>query len=103
MLNFLPIQSYLPFRKCFAYIDIHENNKYYGDRIFEKYQIPVKFKTEYTKNEDSRYKVIICSIPKKYEPEFIKALKELHNTLLIMGDKTYTNLCNKFEKESVKK
>ena len=103
MLNFLRIKSYLPFRKRFAYIDINENDKYYGDRIFAKYQIPVKFKNEYAKKEDSRYRVVFCSIPKKYELEFIEALKELHNTLLIMGDKTYTNLCNKFEKESVKK
>lgn len=73
----------------YIYIDTIEN---LADQLFISRKVRVYFGQE-GKKEGSPYKVIFCKIKKKDEPEFLEALSELENKMLLMGHRDYQEFC----------
>lgn len=77
-------------RYCYyAYIDTHEN---LADQLFIKHKVRVYFEKEYQRN-DTDYKIIFCKVKKKDKPEFLSALSELADKMLLLGHTDYTQFC----------
>ena len=82
----------------YAYVDLNVNENYVADSLFLKRCIPVKFKTE-MKREGDKYRVIFCSISKKYQKPFEEALEELKTKMLLLGHTDYEEYCEQLERE----
>jgi len=87
--NYIKIESKIPFRKRYIYLDTEE---YYADQLFVKYEIPVRFGFELT-HPDHPYIFIDCKFWSKDEHKFLKALRELPNKMLLCGYKDYIQVC----------
>lgn len=79
------------FRVKYAFIDTHD---YLADSLFCKHNVSVRFKDEYAKDGED-YRVIFCSVKRKDDENFRKALLELQNKMLICGRLGYEDYCNK--------
>ena len=79
------------FKISYVYIDSHN---YLADSLFYKYEVPVKFGDEMSKNGED-YRLIFCKIKRKYKEKFEKALEELNNKMLLCGYEGYEEFCNK--------
>ena len=79
------------FRVRYAYVDTHN---YIADSLFYKREIPVKFMDEYVKDGED-YRIIFCSIKRRYNEQFKKALEELKSKMLLCGHNDYEEYCNK--------
>ena len=65
---------------------------YLANQLFSKHKIPMKFGKELQRS-DSQYIIIYCDIKKKYEREFLIALSELRNRMLLLGYYDYDEYC----------
>lgn len=63
-----------------------------ANQLFIKHKIPMKFGKELQRS-DSQYIIIYCDIKKKYEREFLIALSELRNRMLLLGYYDYDEYC----------
>ena len=81
------------FRLLYMYIDLNVDENYVADSLFYKRDIPVKFKDEWSKDED-KYRVIFCKVRKKYKAKFEEALEELKNKMALLGHIDYEDYCN---------
>lgn len=69
---------------------------YLADNIFVNYNIKsIKIKNEFQKN-DEKYVIIRCSIKKKDYANFIIAMEELQNKMLLCGHREYPDFCRGF-------
>lgn len=75
--------------KQFAYID---TMGFLADRIFIENKVRVKFCGDY-KHREKNYIIIICKVKGKDVPMFLKALKELKNRAILMGNTDYETFC----------
>ena len=73
MENYLKLKTFSPFSSSYVFLDCDE---YLADQLFIKHKVPVKFGGEFVR-DDSRYRIISCTIRKKYEQSFLKALSEM--------------------------
>ena len=80
------------FRIRYAYLDTHS---YIADSIFYKHEIPVRFEDEFVKDGE-KYRVIFCSVKRKYKAKFERALLEIHNKMLLCGYNDYEDSCKEF-------
>jgi len=77
---------------CFyAYIDSNDN---LADQLFIRHKIRVRFWRDYGK-DGSEYNIVLCYVRKRDEAEFLSALSELTNKMLIMGHPDYPQFCAK--------
>lgn len=83
------IEKFSFFRLYYAIIDVDE---YLADNLFIKHQVTVRFGPEYM-SPDSKYRVIFCSIRKRDEQAFLKAMEELPNKMLLLGHTDYPEYC----------
>lgn len=83
--NYIQCFSWNPFRKNYLFFDTDD---YHADQIFIRHGVPVKFGRE-MKKDDNPYRIIFCSIGKKYEDEFYKCMDELGKKMLITGHTDY--------------
>lgn len=86
------------FRIKYAYVDVNRDCDYLADALFFKREIPVYFKDEMVRAGD-KYRVIFCSIKKKYQKKFEEALNELRNKMVICGFTDYDEYCENLKKE----
>lgn len=89
MKNYIKIKRFSLFSYYYMYVD---TTGYLADRLFIKHKVPVKFMKEYSK-EDAKYAFIFCKITKKDNDNFLKALKELPDTMKLMGNTDYDTFC----------
>jgi len=73
----------------YAYIDVQEN---LADQLFIKHKVRVYFGKEYQKDSEE-YKVIFCKVKKKDQAEFLSALSELADKMLLLGHTDYIQYC----------
>ncbi len=82
----------------YAFID---TEKYFADQLFIKNKVNVSFGKEY-KRENSPYIIIFCKIKKKDEKNFLTALSELKNKMILLGYIDYEKVCKELMKSFVK-
>lgn len=87
--NYIRFKDFSLFYVKFMYID---TNEHLGDRIFINHKIRVYFSGHYA-NDNSKYQMILCKVKKKDEDEFIKALSEITDKMLLMGNTDYEKFC----------
>lgn len=63
------------------YIDVPDSM---GDRSLQKYDIPVRFDSDYVSDKEP-YKLVSCKIRNKYLASFALAMKDLYNSMIICG------------------
>lgn len=96
-----PIRNYAKIRKLslfsyyYTYVDTSYN--YLADALFIKHKVPVKFIKEYVRR-GFKYSIIFCKISKKDNDNFLKALEELPNKMLLMGNRDYIDFCEYLNK-----
>ena len=76
------------FRLRYLYIDIDTNTNYVADSLFYQRKIPVKFLDEWARKDD-KYRIVFCSIKKKYQKQFEEALDQIENKMLLLGYNDY--------------
>ncbi len=87
--NYWRLQKFSIFYSHYAFIDSPD---YLADQLFVKQKVKVDFGKEYGQ-DGSDYLVIFCRVRKTKEKEFIRALEELENKMLLMGHKDYLSFC----------
>lgn len=80
------------FKTEVTYIDVLD--KRYCIKLLVENDIKFKIIKGYI-SKDNKYSVIVCEIPKKYKPKFIKVMEELRNKILICGYNDYDQFCKK--------
>ena len=80
-------------RKEYMYFDLNVTSDYMADSLFYKRDIPVKFKREMVRSGD-KYRIIICSIHRKYQKAFEEALEELKTKMCLFGYNDYEEYCD---------
>jgi len=86
------------FSQRYMYVDLNVDSGYAADSLFYKRKIPVKFKDEMVREGD-KYRVIFCSIPKKFNRAFEEALEELKTKMCLLGHNDYEDYCESLMKE----
>lgn len=90
--NYIKIQCKSFFSAAYAYLD---TERYLADDLFIKHKVCVKYGNEFA-SKDSDYRIIFCKVKKADEDNFLIALEELKNKMLLMGhtdyEKVYTSL-----------
>lgn len=89
MVNYIKFRTRSPFTCSYMFIDCRD---FLADQLFIKHKIPVKSGKELERS-DSQYIIICCDIKKKYEKEFLVALSELRNRMLLLGYDDYDEYC----------
>ena len=89
MVNYIRFKTLSPLKCSYMFIDCGD---YLANQLFIKHKIPVKFGKELQRS-DSQYIIIYCDIKKKYEKEFLIALSELRNRMLLLGYYDYDEYC----------
>ena len=74
----------------FYYVDTPD---YKADNLIEKRGIRVKYLHDHRRDGDS-FRVCSCRIPKKQLEDFLEAMYELQNLMLICGYDDYEEYCN---------
>lgn len=91
-----PIRNCVRIRKLslfsYYYMYVDNNNIDLACSLFTKYDTPVKFIKKYYRR-DSKYAIIYCKINKKDNRNFLKALEELPNKMLLLGNTDYEKFC----------
>lgn len=93
--NYWKLQKFSIFYNHYAFIDSQD---YLADQLFVKHKVKVDFGKEY-RHEGSNYLVIFCKVRKTQEKEFIQALEELENKMLLMGHRDYPIFCSDIKKK----
>lgn len=76
----------------YYYYVFFDTKEYLADQLFINHKVTVSFDKEYVK-QGIPYVAIFCKIKKKDEGNFLKALAELPNKMLIMGNRGYISYC----------
>lgn len=89
------IKYYWKVQRCslfyfhYAFVDTKEH---LADQLFVKHKVRVYFDGEYAK-EGTVYRIIVCRIRKAHAKRFLRALSELPDKMLLLGNKDYVNFC----------
>lgn len=78
----------------FFYVDTPDHK---ADKLIEKRGIRVKYLDDTVKENDP-YVICSCRIPKKQLEDFLAAMHELQNLMLICGHHDYEEYCGKVHK-----
>ena len=89
--NYIRLKTRSPFSRQYMFIDTSE---YLADNLFCNHKVPLKFGKEMV-DKDTKYVIISCKIHKQYEEQFVKALLELPNKMLLFGHTDYIEYCKK--------
>ncbi len=54
------------------------------------------------RKKDSKYLVVFCTVRRKDAERFIRAMEELKNKMLLIGNTDYEAFCSKFIPEPMK-
>ena len=65
-----------------------DTEEYLADALFIRHQVTVNFQCEYAA-PDGSYLAVFCSVRKKDEDEFLEALRELPDKMLLFGHADY--------------
>ena len=65
-----------------------DTEEYLADALFIRHQVTVNFQCEYVA-PDGSYLAVFCSVRKKDEDEFLEALRELPDKMLLFGHSDY--------------
>lgn len=92
MKNYLKIKKKWHWPGTISYVFI-DTKDYLADQLFIMNMVPVKFGVEYEK-AGKPYRVIFCSIKKKYEEKFLESLKYLPARVMWDGNYDYEEFCD---------
>ncbi len=95
--NYWRLQKFSIFFSFYAFID---STDYLADQLFIKHKVKVDFGKEYGQ-KGTDYLVIFCKVRKAKEKEFINALGELENKMLLTGHQDYSDFCENMKKKMV--
>lgn len=90
--NYLPVKNHYLFHDKFVYLDC---DNYFADDYFIKYGVRIKFLEEYVV-PNSKFRWIVCKIPKKYSTQFSKAMRKTVRKMYSAGKYEYFDLLNSF-------
>ena len=95
--NYWRLQKFSIFFSFYAYID---STDYLADQLFIKHKVRVDFGNEYGK-KGTDYLIIFCKVRKTKEKEFINALSELENKMLLTGHQDYVDFCENMKEKLI--
>ena len=94
-----PMRNYLEkrtrlrgFRRHFAYFDdenFSSESLLYRNRVRIRIEVVVRKK-------DSKYLVVFCTVRRQDAERFIRAMEELKNKMLLIGNTDYEAFCRRF-------
>ncbi len=87
---------YIPIPKFslrFAYYLYFDTKDYLADPLFIRHQVRVWFGKVFSVPE-SPYRILFCHVRKRDVPEFLAALEELKNSMLICGYTDFENVAS---------
>ena len=87
---YIPIRKFSPRFAHFAFFDTKD---YLADPLFIRHQVRVWFGKELSM-PDSPYRILLCHVRKQDVPEFLAALEELKNSMLICGYTDYESVAS---------
>ena len=79
-----------------------DTEKYLADALFIRHGVRVNFQQEYQK-AGTNYLIIFCKVRKKEKEEFLAALEELKNKMILLGHVDYQEFCEKLSKNILEK
>lgn len=97
-INYWELKKFSLRKKYFAFVD---TDGYLADQLFIKHRVRVDYRQEYAM-PDSLYRVIMCCVAKKDLSEFVQALKELENKMILFGYADYLKFCEELKGKIVK-
>ena len=91
-IGYIELDDWLPFSKMFAYLDTAEFRR--SDEIFQRYRLKVRFKRDW-RSPDGRYRIVFCSVLKRQQALFEKAMSELSKKMILLGYDDYEEVWHK--------
>ena len=89
-MHYLKLKKFSIGRSFYFFVDVED---YLADQLFIKHKVRVTFKHEYRKDGE-KYLIIVCSVRKNDEKNFITALEELPQKMAILGYTDYSDFCD---------
>ena len=93
--GYVLLDNWTPFRRHIAYLDTVDIRR--ADDLFRKYRIKVRVKDEW-RSPDGRYRMVFCSVWKRQQILFEKAMSELSNKMILLGYDDYKAFWNRIVK-----
>lgn len=87
--NFVQLSCVSLRSACFCYMDV---KKFKADSIFVRKKMRVKF-LRHACNDKNDYVIVVCKILKKDIDNFVEAMTELKNNMLLCGHTDYLDEC----------
>lgn len=91
--NYMEISKFSLKYNYFCFVDC---NEYLSDRIFLRRKLNVRLGDEYA-NAQSKYVIVFCKVMKKEQEEFLRAMKELEQKMLLVGHRDYMEFCGRLQ------
>ena len=88
--NFIRCSNFSLFSRIYIYVDTKD---YLADLLLAKRNVRVRFEKREYGMLGSPYILVTCHVKKKDEEEFLKAMEELKNRMLLTGHKDYEEFC----------
>lgn len=96
MENCIELKTKLP--KLGRYFVFFDDRNHSAASLFNRYQVPIRIKCAWN-TKDGEFKAIFCRVRRKDVPNFKKAMKDLKNKMLLLGNLDYEVFCERFIKE----
>jgi len=97
--NYYTLEKFSLRHDYYCFVD---TEKYLADELFIRHRVSVKFQQEYQK-DGMNYLIIFCKVRKRDKEEFLEALKELKNKMLLLGYTDYQDFCEELSKNILEK
>lgn len=92
MNNYLEVKRAFPlFYRHFIFFD---DNNYSANSLLFRNKVHIKLCTALGK-DDEKYRIIFCNVRSRDVPLFIRAMEELKNKMLLIGNLDYEAFCDR--------
>ncbi len=99
MRNYLEKKTRLPgIRRHFVFFD---DLNFSSESLLYRNRVRIRFKAIAT-DKDSKYMVVFCTVRRRDAERFIRAMEELKNKMLLIGNTDYEAFCREFLPEPMK-
>lgn len=91
----MEFKNYISIKKAslrYQYFCFIDTNEYLADRLFINHKVRVHFQNE-AYRPDIDYVFIFCKVKKRDVSEFLEALEELKNKMILLGHSDYETFC----------
>ena len=93
MFNYIGIKSYNPFFAKIMFVDCDRN---FGEKLFYKNNIKVKFLGQFV-NQETKYKYVVIKFPRFKKKLIADILSEIFTEMSIFNYTEYEEYCKEFQ------